>query len=364
MLNMGRCRECNVPDLFYQSHEWLNNGDIVQRANHRARMGMIESEALDPLFTNVGKIIGTSIYPQIINIISRGSKIYLDKLMPEEFKDLVRSKQGDFSQIAEPIMTLCHVMGFGQYDFRGYRYEDDPDDYAIVRIFRPFSVPEVVGAFAGAISAVVGGEHSVSYEEISPGMYEVTTRWTEYEEVLKEKLHIYEYHHRDGDIEFERCATCSCPKPFSDYFWDLEKGVVVNGKTGRRMALIGFEMLGAVFLALEDELGDTIPRVVVEAQRRFVKTGFYSIEDVRDENVLRNELALRGLGNVQELTMNPKGLRLRINNVSGHLLTIGIVQGIFEMALNVKSFVDWELSEEGNLDVEVTPRATREPIGV
>jgi hypothetical protein len=364
MLNMGRCKECNVPDLFYQSHEWLNNGDIVQRANHRARMGMIESEALDPLFTNVGKIIGQSIYPLIINIIARGSRLYLNKLMPEEFKELVRSKEGDFRQIAEPIMTLCHVMGFGQYEFLDYRYENDPDDFSRAHIFRPFSVPEVVGAFAGAISAVVGGEHSVSYEEISPGMYEVTTRWTEFEEVLKEKLRIDEYHHRDGDIEFERCATCGCPKPFTEYYWDLENGVVVNGKTGRRMAMLGFEMLDSVFLALEDELGDTIPRVVVEAQRRFAKTGFYSIEDVRDEKELRNELALRGLGNVQELTLNPRGLRLSIHNVSGHLLTIGIVQGIFEMAFNVKSSVDWELSEEGNLDVEVTPRDTREPAAV
>lgn len=62
--------------------------------------------------------------------------------------------------------------------------------------------------------------------------------------------------------------------------------------------------------------------------------------------------------------MNPKGLRLRIDNVSGHLLTIGIVQGLFEMARGIDSFADWELSEEGNLSVEVTPRGIREFITV
>jgi len=362
MLDIGRCPECNVPEPFYQGHEWLNNGDIVQKADHRARMGIIECEALDPLFTNVGDIIGTSIYPLIINIAARGSKFYLDNLIPKEVKEMVQSRKLDLRPLAEPIFMLCHVMGFGQYDILDYRYENDADDFARAHIFRPFSVPEVFGAFSGGVSAMVGGEHSVSYEEISPGMYEVIATWTEFSDVLKEKMRIYEYRHRDGDIEFERCGTCGCPKAVSDYYWNLEKGIIVNGKTGRRMALLGFEMMDPVFHALEDELGDTIPRVVVEAQRRFVKTGFYSIEEVLDETELRNELALRGLGNLRELTMNPKGLRLRIDNVSGHLLTIGIVQGLFEMALDVESYADWELSEEGNLSVEVTPRGIRELI--
>jgi hypothetical protein len=130
------------------------------------------------------------------------------------------------------------------------------------------------------------------------------------------------------------------------------------------MALLGFELLDRVFHALEDELGDTVPRVTVEAQRRFVKTGFYSIQEVRDVIAFRNELALRGLGNLQELTMSPKGLFMRIDNVSGHLLTIGIVQGLFEIAFDVASFADWELSEEGNLTVEVVPRRGIETIAV
>jgi hypothetical protein len=364
MLDAALCPECDVPELFYQGHEWLSNGDVVQRVNHHARMGIIECEALDPLFTNVGEIIGSSIYPLIINIVARGSKMYLDKLLPEGVKESVQSKELDPRLIAEPIFTLCHVLGYGQYEFLDYRYENQADDFARARIYRPFSVPEVFGAFAGALSAVVGGEHSVSYEEISPGMYEITTNWTRYEDVLKKKMRIYEYNQRPGDIYFDRCRTCGCPKAFSNYFWNLERGIVVNGKNGRRMAVTGFELLDSVFLALEDELGDTIPRVVVEAQRRFVKTGFYSIEDVHDEGELRRELALRGLGNLRELTINPRGLFLRIDNVSGHLLTIGIVQGIFEIAHDVNSFADWELFEGGNLVVEITPHRTKGAIAV
>ncbi len=126
------------------------------------------------------------------------------------------------------------------------------------------------------------------------------------------------------------------------------------------MALLGLELLDRVFTALEEELGDTVPRVIVEAQRRFVKTGFYSIEEVSNEEEFRAELALRGLGNLREITIGTSGLRMRIDNVSGHLLTIGMVQGLFETALDTESFVDWDLSEEGDLTVEVTPRSIRE----
>lgn len=170
---------------------------------------------------------------------------------------------------------------------------------------------------------------------------------------------MHEYHRKDGDIVLERCATCGSPKAFSGYYWTLEKGIIVNGRTGRRMALLGYELLDSVFEALEHELGGTVPSVVVEAQRRFVMTGFYSVGDVGNEDDFRTELALRGLGNVRKVTMGLDGMHMRIDNISCHLMTIGMAQALFEMALEVKSDVEWELSKEDDLDVEVTPRKVR-----
>jgi hypothetical protein len=40
------------------------------------------------------------------------------------------------------------------------------------------------------------------------------------------------------------------------------------------------------------------------------------------------------------------------------LMTIGMAQGLFEV--DVDSFADWELSGEGNLQVEVSPRRLKE----
>src|SRR4030042_4224783 len=119
------------------------------------------------------------------------------------------------------------------------------------------------------------------------------------------------------------------------------------------MAMLGPGMMDLLFAELERELGDTIPEVAVEAQRRFTKTGFYSIEQVSDEGDFRTQLALRGLGNLREIKMGPPGLFMRIDNVVGHLLTVGMVQGLFEMAFDVDSSVEWALSEDGNREGEI-----------
>ncbi len=202
---------------------------------------------------------------------------------------------------------------------------------------------------------MLGGEHEVVYEEVSPDCYEFTTTWTEYPEELMERFTMARYEHRDGDMELESCATCGMPKAFSAYQWGLENGLIINRHTGRRMALVGPESLEQVFQELEKELGETIPDVVVEAQRRFTKTGFYSISQVSDEGDFRTQLALRGLGNLREMKMGPEGLLLRIDNATAYLMTAGMVQGLFEMAFDVESKVEWALSEDGNLEMEVNP---------
>jgi hypothetical protein len=355
-MQVSLCEECRVPEPFYEGQKWLDNGDIVQAANPGARLGFIECENLDPLFRNISMIIGVPIDHLVTNITARGTKLYMDSLIPKEIKDLVQSRVLPLDIFSDSISTYCEVVGFGKYEFIDYRYEKDEDDYSRLRILHPFSVPEAAGAYAGAVSAVVGGEHEISYLEVAPGTWEFTSHWTEYPEVLKEKIKLREYRRSGGDIELEHCRSCGSPKAFSEYHWYLEKGVIVNGYTGRRMTVLGFEMLDAVFDALENELGDTIPRVVVEAQRQFVKTGFYSIEQVASEGELRTQLALRGLGNLREIKMGTEGMSVRIDNVACHLMLTGIVQGLFEMALDVESDVDWEVSENGDLQVEVLPR--------
>jgi hypothetical protein len=361
-MNISICPECKVPEPVKQGQIWLNNGDIVQAVNPRARLGFIECENLDPLFRNVGEIIGMSIENLVVNIDARAVERFMSQLIPESMKEMVQARQMDPRLFLDNIMTYCHIIGFGRYEYIDSRYMRNDDDFSITRVEAPFSVPEAAGGIAGVASALVGGEHAVTYEKISQDLYEFKTRWTEYPEILKEKLRIRPYHHRDGDIELERCATCGVPAALSGFRWYLDRGLIVNKHNGRRMAILGPEHLDVLFRALEEELGETIPDVVVEAQRRFTRTGFYSIEEVSNEGDFRAQLALRGMGNLREISMGVSGMRIRIDNAAGHLLIVGMAQGLFEMALDVGSNVEWELTEDGNLEVEVRPEAIMEMV--
>ncbi len=80
--------------------------------------------------------------------------------------------------------------------------------------------------------------------------------------------------------------------------WDLDEGTVHDPESGRRMALIGPFSMDSVLHDLEAELGPSIPEVVVEAQRKYVKSriegGYW-----RHGGTTFNRLAaIRGVGNI------------------------------------------------------------------
>lgn len=139
------------------------------------------------------------------------------------------------------------------------------------------------------------------------------------------------------------------------YQWDLDRGVIVNVATDRRMVMMGPQELDLIFDELKEELGETIDQTIVEAQRLFTRGGFYSIEDVATEEDFRAVLALKGLGNLKEITVKRKGLRMRLGNAALPLMVVGMMQGAFETLLGVDSSVEWSLSEDWDLEIEVTP---------
>jgi hypothetical protein len=110
----------------------------------------------------------------------------------------------------------------------------------------------------------------------------------------------------------------------------------------------------AIIDELEKELGEDIPKLIIEAQRRFVKSGFYDTDEVQELGEFRDHLALRGYGSLKEVSFEDDRLRMRIENPCLHLLLVGLAQGSFELVFGREGRVEWELTGEGDLIVEVT----------
>ena len=117
-------------------------------------------------------------------------------------------------------------------------------------------------------------------------------------------------------------------------------------------------MIDAIFSDLENELGEDIPRMAVESQRRFVRNGPYMVSEITNEDDMRRELAVRGLGELKYLKTGKKGVQMTLEHATMHLWVAGLTQGLYELVFGEESEVEWELSEDARLEVNVTPSSS------
>lgn len=350
------CPECRVPKLTTGEHAWLNNGDLVQARDHGNRVIFLESENLDPLFQEIGNIIGMPVEAILIGAVRRGLRAYLKLFISDEAREKVRKKELSLKAVDDGFRELGRPMGYGSYEFVDMRYEDDSEDFFTVSITEPFSVPISAASHCAAMEAILDIDYAVTYSEAGPDKYNIFAFPSPHPRAFKGRMQTERYEHHDGDFELERCPSCGGPKALSVCKWYMQRGVIINEALKHRMAVLGSPYLDPIFQELEAELGDTIPKIIVEAQKRFTKTGFYSMENVLDAGDFKVQLALRGLGNLRELKIGKRGVHMLVENVTVPYLVIGMMQGIFEMAFDVESEVDWELST-GNLRMELAPKA-------
>ena len=352
------CPRCGIPLFISSQHVWMDNGVIQTKEQDNQRLVFFECGNLDPLFDGISDIIDMSIEHLVIDASRRSTRSYMDHVVPNDIKEMIRAGEIQLDLVFDSTFLIWRAMGYGKLSLIKVRYEGEADDFITVQAERPYSVPLAVGNFAGSIQAVIGSEPGIVYEETRPGVYKITIFHAENPSELKDRLRwkAFEQEYKGGDIDLERCPVCNAPAALSEFHWDQANGGIRSTITGRRMVMTGPSMIDPIFDDLQEELGETIPNVVVEAQKRFIRSGFFGVEEVLGEDEMRTQLALRGLGNLTELKMGSKGVQVTVENTAIPLLMVGLAQGLFEKAFNKDSDVDWELTADGTLLVEVKPR--------
>ena len=353
MRNGILCPECGAPKRLIREFRWLSNGTIVQRKNPYHRLIFIECENIDATYRNVEEIIGLSIEHILIEAKRRATFDFIDHLLLAGVKTIVRRAGARI--VARAVTSLGNLMGYGKIKLVDIHRIHGRDDYATFRIEKPYSLPLFCGDVAGSLNAVDRREVGISYVQVSPDVYDVTGRVSNHPLGLKERLQRTRYKYKPGDIEIERCPGCGGPGFLSQYQWDLETGIVTSRISGHRKALIGPAALESVISELQHELGDTIAETIIEAQRRFVKTGFYSLSEASNEEGLRRHLYLRGMGNLREMSWKEESLYLRIENACLHLILVGLAKGLYELAISRDAEVAWEFDAGGVFTIRVWP---------
>jgi hypothetical protein len=351
MAEKALCKVCGVPKRVIKEHEWLPNGTIVQRENREHRMVFIETENVEATFKGVEDIISRSIERIIIEAKRRATFDFVDHMLPGIVKAILRVV--GVTPAVRNISKLGSVMGFGNISLVKVHRVHEEGDYVIMNIKEPYSLPLFCGDVAGTFNAIDRRQVGVTYKELGPEEYEINGFISTHPLALQDRLQTAAYASKEGSISYESCPACGGPLDLKDYQWHMDRGIIESREYKRRMALIGPAALDAIIGELEKELGETIPQVIIEAQRRFIRSGFNSLEEIAGEELFRKQLAIRGLGNLKEVKWGSDSLSFRLENQCLHLVIVGLVQGFFELAFGREGTVEWELEDDGDLVVEV-----------
>jgi hypothetical protein len=350
------CPRCLVPIQFVNIHEWTGGGTIVQSNDPEHRMVLIECDNIDPLFKEIETLIGMPIERIVIESKRRDAARYMNRVIPPDVKEKVQSLEMDIVPLIDALNLIGFILGYGNSKLVRVEYVNSLDDYVIERIREPYSIPFWCADLAGSSEVVTSRDHDVKYEMIAEDEVEIKAWPSPRPRGLTSRLELKEYPYVEGDLELEKCPECGGPVGLRGYAWSPDRGVIQMKSTGRRVVMIGPSYLNAVFRELEAELGEDIPRIVVEAQRIFTKQDVYSQSEIGEMQEFRKLLGLRGFGNLRELKMQEKALKVTIENAAIPLLLVGLLQGYFEDVTGLDSHADWEVGEEGTLRMEISPK--------
>jgi len=330
----------------------LSNGLIVERKNPEQRMLFFESDNIAGLFRNIEEIIGLEIEHIIMESQHRSTYDYVTHLVPPLVRKIV-SHVG-LKRVTRNLLKLSALMGQGSSTLTSLKVKGSEDDHVVIAIHNPWFLPSNCGLISGGLEALTGLESRAGYEETSPGVYLITTRISSHPKELEGRLRKRAYPRKEGDLELKRCAFCGGPQDLASFSWNVSEGIIETESSGRRMVLMGPGEFEPVFDELQNELGEHIPRVIIEAQRRFVTEGFYSREDIRQEKDLVQHFALRGLGNLRKIDLAENRLSARLENPCMHLMMVGLLLGFYELIFGRRGNAAWEIEPDGDLVVEVS----------
>ncbi len=370
-----RCPSCEAPLFVARELQWCGDGVIHLARSPHNRMVLYESNILDNLFRGMEELIGISIEHIVIESRRREVRKYIEGIYPTwirrplaaanealsgvvGLRGIARLARGPLGKLlAASVYDVGRVYGYGDARPGPLWESGDAHPWRSTVVHGPYSVLFFAADCLASVEAFEGRDHWVVYREMEEGVFYFDVRPGSHPVELKERLARKRYPFKPGGVRYDRCPRCGLPAEVGRLRWDLERGIITDPESGRRMALFGPFSVDAVLRDLETELGEDIPAAAVEAQRRYVKSR------AKEENWRRKGTdfmrmgALRGLGYVAGFEADEKHLSVVIQNACLPYLNVGMAQALYEIALGLEeSSCEWELSDEGDLRIVVKAR--------
>jgi len=183
---MKSCPECGVPKRFTRAHRWVDNGTILENRSTAHRMVFNECDSIAGVFTRIEGTLGMSIERLINESVGRLTYEYVDNIVPGVVLKFFRMTS--LRPLAKSVTGLGRVIGLGDVELLSMRIKGDEGDYVKIGGRNLYYLPAYCAMVMGAMEALSGQECTMTYEETSPGYYEVTTHVSTHPMELKERF--------------------------------------------------------------------------------------------------------------------------------------------------------------------------------
>jgi hypothetical protein len=346
MARIKVCSYCGVPREFSRSDRWESSGIISSIALPDTRGLWYEAEGLNGLFINIEDLVGLPIERIIAEGKRKNSLQYLQDVLSGTRGFLARTFL--HSKVYNKISDLAATFGYGHIDV----LEIKRGEYVKAYGRNIYSKPMFLGDLMATFNIMEGLSAEVKVDKKGGGYVFTVVPGDDPELELSSRLDTEVMPVKPGNIDFEKCPRCGVPLYFKQCTWDFGEGTITDNMTGRNMASLGMEHIAAVFRELQAELGEDIARVIMAAQRSYVKNTFLEEELEGGHSYFVRYFALRGMGNLVQYELQDDSLHAVVENARPPLMVAGTLQGIYE-AINTRESSCEYKEGEGTLSVTI-----------
>jgi len=348
LFEMKRCKECGIPDIIGRDQVWSSDGTIPIPGDPTFRMGIIEVPVIRAIAAKLEAIVGPAIHTMFMEGKRKNARHYIDTLLKGPLGFLVRHSNSGGKKAYQTLLQTSTALGYGHVILEVYERKTRVGG----TIPNPYYTPLFVGDVRGVFESIERLPSKGSWEDKGESAKILVERM-DGEDKLAKRFVFEEKARLPGNMKYSPCKTCGLPKELMRFKWNIEKGTITDTKANERVFIAGLNDINAVFMELEEAIGDPVPSAIIEVNHD------YGLELVRKGVVtgygdLVRGAGLKGLG-FTSFSGNRERVKLTFNNPFNKHYILGRSLGVFEGLEGTKGEATVK-EQPGALEITITGR--------
>ncbi len=340
---IASCSICGTPLILGRKTRWYPDGGLRTADDTALRLVFVDTEELNQLFCSLSQQLGTPLE----QYLQEGSRDFSRRYVALLLRLLDREGMGHYPREESVYALLCdhmRIWGLASPTISEYR---DHEGLSL-ELFNPINPFMPCGYFSGAAEVLEGSPATCTWdEEDGEGRMDITLMEDAQpppEDAEEEGLS----GSGKGNIEFPRCPECGVPQQISRINWDTDSGVITDLANGRRVAMIGADILGVALALIADDLGEHVLQRVVETEREYAREVLFPVlHPSSDPMEVRARFAALGHGDITAEAGDKTVFKIR-HPFNPHFMA-GRVLGFYEGWRKERVAAAWRISEWGTV---------------